>query len=35
MLISFTASEFMLDLHVACCKFWDGDGINIDGDGRG
>jgi len=34
MLISFMASEFMFDLLPAVSS-WDGDGINIDGDGWG
>jgi len=28
MLISFMVLEFMFD--VACCKFWDGDGMGME-----
>jgi len=37
MLISFMASEFMFDLlpAVSSGTGWNGNGINIDGDGRG
>jgi len=34
--LEFNANFFQgIRIYVACCKFWDGDGINIYGDRRG